>query len=137
MNKGVKDKRGTGTRHASAVDVHVGGRLRTRRTALGLTQADVARLARTSSQQVQKYESGRDRIPAARLFELSGLLGVSIGWFFEDLDGTAQSKVQRRPVVEADVVKLLGAYNRISNDADKVIVRKIATSLASRKDGKE
>ena len=61
-----------------------------------------------------------------RLFELSGLLRVSIGWFFEGLDEVSQNKVQPRPAkIEPDVLKLLGAHNRISNDADKVIVRKL------------
>jgi transcriptional regulator with XRE-family HTH domain len=135
MSKSVKDGRRRDPRNPSPMDFHVGKRLRARRSILGLTQADVARLARMSHQQIQKYESGKDRIPAGRLFELAGLLGVDINWFFDGFDGASQSGPALTRT-EPDVVKLIGAYNRISNDADKVSVQKLATSLAARRDEK-
>ena len=70
----------------SRVDDHVGERIRTRRTELGLTQEDLARQINVSYQQVQKYETGANRISAGRLYEIAGELGVDVAYFFEAFD---------------------------------------------------
>jgi len=70
----------------SRVDDHVGERIRVRRTELGLTQEDLARQLHISYQQVQKYETGANRISAGRLFEIAGELGVDVAYFFEEFD---------------------------------------------------
>ncbi|HSM95892.1 MAG TPA: helix-turn-helix transcriptional regulator [Rhizomicrobium sp.] len=70
----------------SLVDDHVGERIRVRRTELGLTQEDLARQLGISYQQVQKYETGANRISAGRLYEIAGELGVAVAYFFEDFD---------------------------------------------------
>ncbi len=75
--------RGTGKRHP--VDVHVGSRVRQRRTLLGMTQTDLGDALGLTFQQVQKYERGTNRISASRLCELSRVLNVSIEFFFEDM----------------------------------------------------
>ncbi len=67
------------------VDLHVGARLRDRRSELGLTQASVAQAVGIRFQQIQKYESGANRISASRLWELSQTLEVGIDYFFEGL----------------------------------------------------
>jgi len=67
------------------VDLHVGDRIRERRTLLGLTQTDVADAMGLSFQQIQKYERGGNRISAGRLFQIACLLDVDIDYFFEDL----------------------------------------------------
>lgn len=68
------------------VDDHVGERIRIRRTELGLTQEDLARQLRISYQQVQKYETGANRISAGRLYEVAGELGVAVAYFFEEFE---------------------------------------------------
>jgi transcriptional regulator with XRE-family HTH domain len=68
------------------VDAHVGERIRIRRTELGLTQEDLSRQIRVSYQQVQKYETGANRISAGRLYEIASELGVSVAYFFEEFD---------------------------------------------------
>lgn len=70
-------------RKANAVDAHVGMRLRVRRTLLGLNQADLAQKLGITSQQVQKYENGDNRISASRLYQLATLLEVPVAWFFD------------------------------------------------------
>jgi transcriptional regulator with XRE-family HTH domain len=72
-------------RKASAVDFHVGARVRIRRQELGLTQAELAGQLGLTFQQLYKYERGESRIAAGRLFELACALGVEPGWFFEGL----------------------------------------------------
>lgn len=69
------------------IDIHVGQRVRERRTLLGLSQSHLAEQVGLTFQQIQKYERGTNRISASRLWQLSDVLGVSISWFFEDLDG--------------------------------------------------
>jgi len=71
------------------IDVHVGHRVRERRTLLGLSQSHLAEQVGLTFQQIQKYERGTNRISASRLWQLSEVLGVPISWFFEDLDGGA------------------------------------------------
>ena len=67
------------------VDQHVGERIRLRRTELGLTQEQLAEALDVSYQQVQKYETGANRISAGRIFEIARKLGVEVGFFFSDV----------------------------------------------------
>jgi len=67
------------------VDIHVGRRLRSRRTILGMSQEELGESVGITFQQVQKYERGLNRIGASRLHEFSCLLGVNVSYFYEDL----------------------------------------------------
>ena len=67
------------------VDKHVGMRLRYRRTLLGMTQQQLASAVGIRFQQIQKYESGANRISASRLWDLATALGVPVSFFFEEL----------------------------------------------------
>ena len=70
---------------AKRVDAHVGKRVRKRRTELGLTQEHLALALEISYQQVQKYETGANRISAGRLYQIGRKLGVEVAYFFEGL----------------------------------------------------
>jgi transcriptional regulator with XRE-family HTH domain len=67
------------------IDQHVGERIRARRAELGLTQEQLAQALQVSYQQVQKYETGANRISAGRIFEIARKLGVDVSYFFEGL----------------------------------------------------
>ncbi|MFT8245654.1 helix-turn-helix domain-containing protein [Roseomonas sp. BN140053] len=69
----------------SPIDVHVGTRVRLRRTLLGMSQEKLGEALGLTFQQVQKYERGVNRIGASRLFDLSRVLDVPIGFFFDDM----------------------------------------------------
>ncbi|MCB2092783.1 MAG: helix-turn-helix transcriptional regulator [Rhodobacteraceae bacterium] len=71
------------------VDVHVGKRVRHRRWMVGMTQQQLADMVGIKFQQIQKYETGMNRISASRLWDISDALGVSISFFFEGLDARA------------------------------------------------
>lgn len=75
----------------SAIDHHVGKRLRRRRRLLGLTQQQLADRVGVRFQQIQKYECGANRVSAARLFQLSESLNVPVGYFYEGLSDDSQS----------------------------------------------
>lgn len=68
------------------IDTHVGGRVRLRRTMLGMSQDKLADSLGLTFQQIQKYEKGVNRIGASRVFEISRVLGVPIQFFFDDFD---------------------------------------------------
>jgi transcriptional regulator with XRE-family HTH domain len=74
------------TRAAQKMDDHVGARIRLRRTLLGLTQEQLAASLNISYQQIQKYETGANRISAGRLFEIAQRLSVDIAYFFDGLE---------------------------------------------------
>ncbi len=68
------------------IDQHVGERIRLRRTERGLTQEQLADALDVSYQQVQKYETGANRISAGRIYEIARKLEVEVGYFFEGLE---------------------------------------------------
>lgn len=69
------------------IDIHVGRRLRQRRRLLALTQEKLANAVDIRFQQIQKYESGANRISASRLWSLAKALDVSVSYFFEGMNG--------------------------------------------------
>ena len=70
---------------ARRIDQHIGERIRLRRTELGLTQEQLADTLDVSYQQIQKYETGANRISASRMFELARRLEVDMSYFFDGL----------------------------------------------------
>jgi transcriptional regulator with XRE-family HTH domain len=73
------------TRGTTAVDTHVGLKIRARRNLMGLSQTELADSAGITFQQVQKYEKGANRVGAGRLQQFSEALGVPPSYFFEGL----------------------------------------------------
>ena len=69
----------------SPIDAEVGGRIRVRRTFIGMSQEKLGELLGLSFQQVQKYEKGVNRIGAGRLWQAARILGVPITYFYEGL----------------------------------------------------
>ena len=70
-------------RSPNAVDEFIGTRMRERRQALGIKQADLAKTLGVSYQQIQKYETGKNRVSAGRLFDICKALNVSLSSMFE------------------------------------------------------
>jgi transcriptional regulator with XRE-family HTH domain len=69
------------------VDVHVGQRVRQRRWMVGMTQQQLGNKVGIKFQQIQKYETGTNRISASRLWDIAAALDVSVSFFFEGLSG--------------------------------------------------
>lgn len=70
-------------RSASAVDSYIGVRMREQRLALEISQVQLGKTLGVSFQQIQKYESGKNRVSAARLFEICKALNVPLSSMFE------------------------------------------------------
>ena len=68
------------------VDVHVGKRVRHRRWMVGMTQQQLGNIVGIKFQQIQKYETGMNRISASRLWDIAQALDVSISFFFEGFE---------------------------------------------------
>ena len=68
------------------VDVHVGKRVRHRRWMVGMTQQQLGDIVGIKFQQIQKYETGMNRISASRLWDIAQALDVSISFFFEGFE---------------------------------------------------
>jgi transcriptional regulator with XRE-family HTH domain len=87
-------------KQANPVDAHVGHRVRLRRMLVGMSQERLGELLGLTFQQVQKYEKGVNRIGAGRLYELAGILGVPVSFFYEDLAQPANGSPQQGPANE-------------------------------------
>jgi transcriptional regulator with XRE-family HTH domain len=128
----------------NAVDIHVGNRVRQRRTLLGLSQHKLGEKLGLTFQQVQKYERGANRISASRLFELAQILQVPISHFFDELapevrDGYASATVgsiTSPPDAEQDALgrretlELVRAYYGIRESAVRRKLLELAKSLS-------
>lgn len=115
----------------NAVDIHVGSRVRQRRTLLGLSQEKLAGALDLTFQQVQKYERGANRIGAGRLYELSKALDVPVSYFFEELPDqaepgatppkglaeTAPSRYEGDPMAQRETLLLVRAYYGMGDPA--------------------
>ena len=71
------------------VDVHVGARMRQRRTLLGMSQEKLGTAVGLTFQQIQKYERGSNRIGSSRLFEFAKVLDVPVSYFFDEMPANA------------------------------------------------
>jgi len=75
------------------IDIHVGQRLRVRRSLLGYSQEKLASLVGLTFQQIQKYERGTNRVSAGRLYELSNILDVPVNYFFDQISGVQSNDI--------------------------------------------
>ncbi len=120
----------------SPIDVHVGSRVRLRRTLLGMSQEKLGEAIGLTFQQVQKYERGMNRISASKLWKLSNVLDVPVSYFFDDLGvdedgrvaGSAAGEVSSTdtlaldPMAKRETLELVRAYYKI---ADPLVRRRL------------
>src|SRR5215470_6564813 len=78
------------------IDIHVGSRVRLRRTLLGMSQERLGEAIGLTFQQVQKYERGANRVGASRLYDLSRVLDVSVSYFFDEIAPGVATAAQAR-----------------------------------------
>lgn len=87
------------------VDVHVGKRIRHRRWLVGMTQQQLAEHVGIKFQQIQKYETGANRVSASRLWDISDALDVAVSFFFEGFDdGSTEVSEGRGDKMPADLM---------------------------------
>jgi len=112
------------------IDIHVGSRVRSRRTLLGMSQEKLGEAIGLTFQQVQKYERGANRVGASRLYDLSRVLDVPVSYFFEEMRPGVASAAQARlggleeapsptygadPMMRRETLEPVRAYYRIGD----------------------
>ena len=101
------------------VDVHVGKRIRHRRWMNGTTQQQLAERVGIKFQQIQKYETGMNRVSASRLWDIASALNVPVAFFFEGLDvgqdgaGAAAGQLPGDILADKEALELLRSYYAI------------------------
>jgi len=114
------------------VDIHVGRRVRQRRSLLGMSQTALGKAVALTFQQIQKYERGSNRISSSRLFEFGKVLDVPIAYFFEDMPSNALAgrpmsgrgrknfgeaatpfEQEKDPLIKRETLELVRAYYKI------------------------
>ena len=97
------------------VDIHVGQRVCQRRQLLDMTLQQLGDKVGITFQQIQKYEIGRNRIGASRMWDIAAVLEVSVSFFFEEIDGQAPDtgKVRGDPLTDKEALDLVRTYYAI------------------------
>jgi len=128
------------TAKPNPIDVHVGQRVRMRRTLLGMSQEKLGKAVNLTFQQIQKYERGANRIGSSRLYQLSQVLGVPVAYFFEDIDpaltgkAVGLSEAPARPydvdqLARRETLELVRAYYRIPDAAVRKRIFELVKSI--------
>ncbi len=123
------------------VDVHVGGRVRLRRTLLGMSQERLGDALGLTFQQVQKYERGVNRIGSSRLYHLSQILDVPVSFFFDDmppidpdaLPGMGEkprAAFEPDPLVKRETLELVRAYYKITDPGARKRLFELTKAIA-------
>jgi transcriptional regulator with XRE-family HTH domain len=124
---------GLSGREVSAVDIHVGRRVRAGRLACGMSQESLAEIVGITFQQIQKYENGMNRIGTGRLYAISRALQLPVAYFFEGLDkepsrsgGNSNIEMISEALATKEGIRIAIALSRIRNQA---VRRRIADLL--------
>jgi len=129
------------------IDVHVGRRIRQRRTLLGMSQEKLAEAIGLTFQQVQKYERGSNRVSSSRLFDLTHVLDVPMSYFFDEMEagvadkspsrlmGVSASKMQKAaaepdPLAKRETLELVRAYYKIAEPRVRKRVFELTKAVA-------
>ena len=115
---------------AKRVDAHVGERIRDRRIGLGLTQEHLANALNLSYQQVQKYETGANRVSAGRLYEISKILQSDVSLFFYDLDESAETQHLDHGGRNRSTIELVQNFGSIKSPTIRFAVSRLVKSIA-------
>ena len=141
----AKTRHGRGKGIPSPVDVHVGARVRIRRTLLGLSRASLADAIGLTFQQVQKYERGANRMGSSRLYDIARILDVPIKYFFDDMPtavaassptlGGGRAKkppnYEPDPMAKQETLELVRVYYEIKDVNVRKRLRELAKALGA------
>jgi transcriptional regulator with XRE-family HTH domain len=115
----------------NTVDAAVGRRVRARRILVGKSQGDLGDLVGVTFQQIQKYESGQNRISASRLLSIADVLGVPVSHFFDGIDTAPTDPSTPSKSQEEQYIALTRQFHRLSEDQKRTVVLMIETMARS------
>jgi transcriptional regulator with XRE-family HTH domain len=115
------------------IDLHIGQRVRHRRWLLGMTQQQLAQSVGIRFQQIQKYESGANRISASRLWDLAKALEMPVSFFFDGLDAgkgaAAMESADEGLLQNKETMDLIRAYYAL-NESPRRRLLELAKALS-------
>jgi transcriptional regulator with XRE-family HTH domain len=114
------------------IDAHVGERIRLRRTELGLTQEQLAETLEVSYQQVQKYETGANRVSAGRILEIARAFGVDVGYFFEGLSDDDPSPPLEHGGRQRSAIELVRKFGQIKDPDVRAAIAGLVKTIVDR-----
>lgn len=117
-------------RDASRIDHLVGERIRQRRILLGFTQDQLGEALGISYQQVQKYETGANRVSAGRLFQIACTLQTDVGSFFAGMASEDAGLDDRELASPRHVIELVRGFSRIEEDRLRMAVLTLVRALS-------
>lgn len=117
------------TLSASEVDRLVGDRIRRRRILMGLTQDQLGESLGISYQQIQKYETGANRVSAGRLYLIAARLEVSPGWFFDPVKSAASSEDFDELGSSRLLMEFVRSFARIKDDRLKGVLVSLVRAM--------
>ncbi|MEL6856963.1 MAG: helix-turn-helix transcriptional regulator [Pseudomonadota bacterium] len=123
------------TLSASEVDRLVGDRIRRRRILMGLTQDQLGESLGISYQQIQKYETGANRVSAGRLYLIAARLEVSPGWFFDPVKSDASSDDFDELGSSRLLMEFVRSFARINDERLKTVLVSLVRAMADEEDG--
>lgn len=119
-------------RQPTAVDEQIGKLIRERRTELRLNLQELAEKIGIAVQQLQKYETGENRVSASRLADLAHALGVPVAWFFDRAGAGAPTQIARSPQAATSTgtaIGLLQVFDSLTPENQRKLIE-IAHLLA-------
>ena len=122
---------------ASEVDRLVGDRIRRRRILMGLTQDQLGEALGISYQQIQKYETGANRVSAGRLYLIGQCLDVSPGWFFDPAKSDASSGDFDELGSSRLLMEFVRSFARIDDERVKSLLVSLVKAMAVGEPGSE
>ena len=112
------------------VDEHVGDQIRKRRTMLGLTQDQLAQALGISYQQVQKYETGTNRVSAGRLFDIARVLDSGVSSFFEGIEPDREEHDDATDRGNRATIELVRNFQAINDPQVRKAISSLVKSLS-------
>ena len=114
------------------IDQYVGERIRLRRTERGLTQEQLAEALDVSYQQVQKYETGANRISAGRIYEIARKLGVEVGYFFEGVSDDDPALPLEHGGRQRSAIELVRKFGQIKDPEVRAAIAGLVKTIVDR-----
>jgi len=129
------------TANPNPVDIHVGSRVRLRRTLLGMSQKKLGNALGLTFQQIQKYERGANRIGSSRLYQFAQVLDVPVSFFFDDMPANvtgrgpglsedSPEKFEQEQFVRRETLELVRAYYKIKDPMVRKRVFELTKAIA-------
>ncbi len=110
-------------------DIKIGRRIREMRLIRGISQAELAKKSGISFQNMQLYETGKNRVTAEKLFELAKILSVDISYFFTD-DNLNGKIFNYGNIGNWEITKLVREYKNIKNEELRNVIRLLVKAIA-------